>query len=59
MHLPEGAGFSIGPRTGIRTAVLQVCFDCRRKIWLSDVRLQCSRHVVSMVVSTVLRTRWR
>lgn len=24
MHLPDGAGFSIGPRTGIRTAVLQV-----------------------------------
>ncbi len=24
MHLPQGAGFSVGPRTGIRTAVLQV-----------------------------------
>lgn len=24
MHLPEGAGFSVGPRTGIRMAVLQV-----------------------------------
>ena len=24
MHLPPGAGFSVGPRTGIRTAILQV-----------------------------------
>ena len=24
MHLPDGAGFSVGPRTGIRTAILQV-----------------------------------
>lgn len=24
MHLPQGAGFSVGPRTGIRMAVLQV-----------------------------------
>jgi hypothetical protein len=24
MHLPAGAGFSVGPRTGIRMAVLQV-----------------------------------
>lgn len=28
MHLPKGAGFSVGPRTGIRMAVLQVTAAC-------------------------------
>jgi hypothetical protein len=28
MHLPEGAGFSVGPRTGIRMAILQVTAAC-------------------------------